>query len=65
MAVNIAGAGDWTNCPRPYSLKAIRYTLAAICLAASVSCLALWWRSSATLDHIIGPSIGNWLLQAT
>lgn len=26
-------------------LKAIRYTLAAICLAASVGCLALWWRS--------------------
>lgn len=23
----------------------IRYTLAALCLAASVACLALWWRS--------------------
>ena len=26
-------------------LKALRYTLAAIFLAASVGCLALWWRS--------------------
>ncbi|BBO32500.1 hypothetical protein [Lacipirellula parvula] len=37
-------------------LKALRYTLAAICLAASVGCLALWWRSHAAWDFINVPS---------
>ena len=38
-------------------IKAIRYTLAAICLAASVGCLALWWRSmSATMMVTWKPS---------
>ena len=36
-------------------LKAIRYTLAAICLAASVGCLALWWRSCSSMDQLLGP----------
>ena len=31
-------------------LKYLRYTLAAIFLAASVGCLALWWRSIAYYD---------------
>ena len=46
-------------------LKLLRYTLAAIFLAASVACLGLWWRSATTLDHTIGPSVGKWLLEAT
>ena len=37
-------------------VKLIRYTLAALCLAASVGCLALWWRSYYTSDRYIGPS---------
>jgi hypothetical protein len=34
-------------------LKAIRYTLAAMCLAASLGCLALWWRSTLYLDNAL------------
>ena len=35
-------------------LKYIRYTLAAIFLAASVGCLAVWWRSNTFLDRLEG-----------
>jgi hypothetical protein len=34
-------------------LKAVRYTLAAICLTASVGCLALWWRSLTRADVLL------------
>ncbi|WP_428303644.1 hypothetical protein [Lacipirellula sp.] len=37
-------------------LKSIRYALAAICLAASVGCLGLWWRSYTANVRFIGPS---------
>ena len=37
-------------------MKLIRYTLAALCLAASVGCLALWWRSMSTWDVLIAPT---------
>ena len=40
-------------------LKAIRYTLAAICLAASMGCLALWWRSMSNRDFFTGPSLAG------
>lgn len=33
----------------------IRYTLAALCLAASVGCLALSWRSQTHYDLLVGP----------
>jgi hypothetical protein len=36
--------------------KFIRYTLATICIAASVGCLALWWRSYTISDVAVGPS---------
>jgi hypothetical protein len=45
--------------------KLIRYTLAAICLAASVGCMALWWRSLTTLDRTTGPCFGGLLLKAS
>ncbi|QDT75122.1 hypothetical protein I41_43310 [Lacipirellula limnantheis] len=32
--------------------KYVRYALASVCFAASVACLALWWRSYATVDEI-------------
>jgi hypothetical protein len=35
--------------------KIIRYALATFCFAASVGCLALWWRSETFLDRIVGP----------
>ena len=35
--------------------KFIRYTLATICLAASVACLALWRRSYEQQDLVLGP----------
>ena len=37
-------------------MKYIRITLAALCFAASVGCLALWWRSMKTRDILAGPS---------
>ena len=37
--------------------KVIRYSLAAVCFAASIGCLALWWRSITVSDEIFGPSI--------
>jgi hypothetical protein len=37
-------------------LKATRYTLAAICLASSVGCLAVWWRSETYRDVIFTPT---------
>jgi hypothetical protein len=33
--------------------KLIRYTLAAICLAATVGCLALWW-ATVTINDVWG-----------
>jgi hypothetical protein len=40
-------------------LNYIRYTLAALCLAASVGCLALWWRSITTYDSVAGPILSG------
>lgn len=37
--------------------KIIRYTLATICLAASIGCLALWWRSATHADVVISPRL--------
>ncbi|WP_428305006.1 hypothetical protein [Lacipirellula sp.] len=37
-------------------LKAIRYNLAAICLAASMGCLSLWWRSMTYRDVVFAPT---------
>lgn len=34
--------------------KYFRYSLAALCLAASVACIGLWWRSFAWHDQITG-----------
>jgi len=36
--------------------KFIRYDLAIVCFAASIACLALWWRSMEYRDMLIGPS---------
>ena len=36
--------------------KVIRCALAATCLAASVACLTLWWRSLSTSDQFLGPN---------
>jgi hypothetical protein len=33
-----------------------RYALAAVCFAASVGCLALWWRSQLHYRTILGPT---------
>ena len=32
--------------------KFIRYALATVCFAASVGCLALWWRSMTSVDEL-------------
>ena len=37
-------------------LKSLRYALATFCFAASVGCLALWWRSYAIHDQAYGDS---------
>ena len=36
--------------------KFIRYAVATVCFAASVGCLALWWRSNRTHDSAFGPT---------
>lgn len=36
--------------------KYIRYTLAALCLAASVGCLALWWATLTERSRVMGPA---------
>ena len=36
-------------------LTYLRYALATFCLAASVGCLALWWRSLTRYDLLTGP----------
>jgi hypothetical protein len=41
--------------PSDASMKYIRYTLAALCLASSVGCLALWWWSLSSGDQFLGP----------
>ncbi len=38
-------------------LTYIRYTLASLCLAASVGYLGLWWRSFSYSESIKGPSV--------
>ena len=40
-------------------LTYLRYALAIACFAASVSCLALWWRSSAYRVLFITPNFGS------
>jgi hypothetical protein len=37
-------------------LTYLRYALATFCFAASVGCLALWWRSITHEDRFCGPS---------
>lgn len=37
--------------------KIIRYTLAAICLAASIGSLALWRRSATYVDVVVSPKL--------
>jgi hypothetical protein len=37
-------------------LTFIRYALATVCFAASVGCLALWWRSMTHWDLLVAPS---------
>jgi hypothetical protein len=40
--------------------KFIRYALATVCFAASVGCLALWWRSMSKWEvHNLRPPIGS------
>ena len=36
-------------------MRFIRYKLAALCLAASVGCLLLWWRSQEFRDLVVTP----------
>ena len=36
--------------------RSLRYALATFCFAASVGCLALWWRSMSTWDLLIAPT---------
>ena len=40
-------------------IRFIRYSLAAVCFAASVGCLALWWRSITTYDRVEGPILSG------
>jgi hypothetical protein len=35
-------------------VKIIRYTLASVCFAASVDCLALWWLSASGKNYYLG-----------
>jgi hypothetical protein len=35
-------------------MRIIRYALATLCFAASVGCLALWWRSLTRMEQISG-----------
>jgi hypothetical protein len=42
--------------------KFIRYALAFVFFAASVGCLAFWWRSMTYLDRAQGPIIASWVL---
>ena len=44
-------------------LTYLRYILAAICLAASVGCLALWWRSDTHVESVFGSVSRATLLQ--
>jgi hypothetical protein len=37
-------------------LTYLRYAQATFCFAASVGCLALWWRSMNQADYVVGPS---------
>ena len=37
-------------------LKVLRYAIATVCFAASVGCLAMWWRSFTRIDVLCGPS---------
>ncbi len=37
--------------------KYLRYALAVVCFAASVGCLALWWRSFSYSESASGPSV--------
>lgn len=37
-------------------LTHVRYALATVCFAASIGCLALWWRSMAYYEQIAGPT---------
>jgi hypothetical protein len=37
-------------------LTYLRYALATVCFAASVGCLALWWRSHTYRDVLSGPT---------
>jgi hypothetical protein len=39
----------------PAMLTYLRYALATCCFAASLGCLALWWRSISSGDQFLGP----------
>lgn len=41
------------------TLKYLRYALATVCFAASVGCLALWWRSFDLRDIVLGSNAGQ------
>jgi hypothetical protein len=45
-------------------LTYLRYALSTFCFAASVGCLALWWRSMTFLDRVVGPAYPSYGLQA-
>lgn len=38
-------------------LTYLRYALATVCFAASVGCVALWWRSFSCSESVSGPSV--------
>ena len=38
-------------------LTYLRYALATLCFAASVGCMALWWRSATCRDKVEGPRL--------
>ena len=40
-------------------IKLLRYSLAAIFLAASIGCLALWWRSMSHREVFVGPNANS------
>lgn len=44
--------------------KYLRYALATVCFAASVGCLALWWRSGTRIDVACVPSyvLPSWVV---
>ena len=46
-------------------LTYLRYALATVCFAASVGCLALWWRSTTHFESVGGSVNGSTLLRVS